>query len=223
MGKQVTILTGFRSIKLPGTITAIASAADQLVASVGQRSYTSGDVVTLTDAEYAALDTATLRALSAPTTVAQPARPAVRTAIAGSPGSFSSGQVVPATFSDLVPWRLDTSGNRVALTSPVTASPATAWTAGQYVLLADGSAATWNGTAWIVQVNATAGIPGGFSTGLLGGSAAPVPANLAALTANMVTAVPATAWTTGQYVSLKDGSKASWVGATPAWVAGAAP
>jgi hypothetical protein len=30
----------------------------------------------------------------------------------------------------------------------VTASPATAWTTGQYVLLGDGSQANWNGTAW---------------------------------------------------------------------------
>jgi hypothetical protein len=39
--------------------------------------------------------------------------------------------------------------NFAALTG-VTASPATAWTTGQRIVLADGSLAHWNGTAWVV-------------------------------------------------------------------------
>jgi hypothetical protein len=38
--------------------------------------------------------------------------------------------------------------NFAALTT-VTASPATNWTAGQFIQLADGSRANWNGTAWV--------------------------------------------------------------------------
>lgn len=36
--------------------------------------------------------------------------------------------------------------------SGVTASPATAWTAGQYVALRDGSTAHWSGTAWVAGI-----------------------------------------------------------------------
>jgi hypothetical protein len=34
----------------------------------------------------------------------------------------------------------------------VTASPATTWTAGQHVVLGDGTRAYWNGTAWTAGV-----------------------------------------------------------------------
>ncbi|MEU5433821.1 hypothetical protein AB0G73_10630 [Streptomyces sp. NPDC020719] len=55
-------------------------------------------------------------------------------ATAGTPGSFTpSGASVPA--------------NLAALAS-VTANPSSAWTAGKYVQLGDGSNAFWNGTAW---------------------------------------------------------------------------
>jgi hypothetical protein len=37
-----------------------------------------------------------------------------------------------------------------AALSTVTASPATNWTAGQFIQLGDGSKAYWNGTAWVV-------------------------------------------------------------------------
>jgi hypothetical protein len=36
----------------------------------------------------------------------------------------------------------------------VTASPATNWTSGQYVLLRDGSTANWNGTTWVAGIHA---------------------------------------------------------------------
>lgn len=61
--------------------------------------------------------------------------------------------------------------------------------------------------------SATAGIPGTFAP-----SGSWLPANLAALSG--VTASPSTAWTTGQYVLLGDGSKAHWT--SSAWAANAA-
>ena len=55
-------------------------------------------------------------------------------ATAGTPGSFTpAGAQVPA--------------NRAALTG-LTASPATLWTVGQYVVTADTQHSHWNGTAW---------------------------------------------------------------------------
>jgi hypothetical protein len=62
---------------------------------------------------------------------------------------------------------------------------------------------------------ATAGSPGSFTPANSYG-----PEDLAALQASAVTASPATAWTSGQYVTLGDGSLASWSGT--AWEAGAA-
>jgi hypothetical protein len=56
-------------------------------------------------------------------------------ATAGTPGSFTpSGSVPPA--------------NLAALAS-VTASPNTAWTTGQSVVLGDASSAHWDGSAWV--------------------------------------------------------------------------
>jgi hypothetical protein len=62
---------------------------------------------------------------------------------------------------------------------------------------------------------ATAGIPGAFTP-----AGAVRPFDLAALQDAEVTASPATAWTTGQYVFLGDGSRASWDG--DSWAAGPA-
>lgn len=61
---------------------------------------------------------------------------------------------------------------------------------------------------------ATAGTPGTWTP-----SGSTPPANLAALTgaSPAIAATPSTAWTTGQYVSLGDASKAHWSGS--AWVA----
>lgn len=56
------------------------------------------------------------------------------TATAGTPGTFTpTGSNRPETLADM---------------DSVTASPTTAWTTGQSVLLQDGSYAYWNGTAW---------------------------------------------------------------------------
>ena len=63
---------------------------------------------------------------------------------------------------------------------------------------------------------ATAGAPGLFTPANSDG-----PDNLAALQAGGVTASPATAWTTGQYIELDDGTHAYWDG--DSWEAGEAP
>jgi hypothetical protein len=57
-------------------------------------------------------------------------------ATAGTPGSFTpGGAMAPGNFAAL---------------SSVVASPTTAWTTGQHVILGDLSHAFWNGTAWMV-------------------------------------------------------------------------
>jgi hypothetical protein len=65
-----------------------------------------------------------------------------------------------------------------------------------------------------VATGATAGAPGTFTP-----DGSLVPANLAAM-ANVI-ATPTTAWTTGQYVTLGDATKAYWDG--DSWAAGQAP
>jgi hypothetical protein len=63
---------------------------------------------------------------------------------------------------------------------------------------------------------ATAGIPGTYTPAGSDG-----PDSLAALQAGGITASPATAWTTGQYIGLDDGTHAYWDG--DSWEAGEAP
>jgi hypothetical protein len=89
-------------------------------------------------------------------------------ASAGSPGTFN-------------PYRCAVPANLAAMPG-VVANPTTAWLAGQYVDLVDGSDAQWNGTAWIAGgelptlatvAPAAGGIAGGTAvtlggTGLLG-------------------------------------------------------
>jgi len=73
----------------------------------------------------------------------------------------------------------------------------------------------WTRTSAVAATGATGvGSPGGFTP-----PGAMAPANLAGMTG--VTASPATAWTTGQFVRLGDGSNAYW--SSTAWVAGIAP
>ncbi|RPF45742.1 hypothetical protein EDD96_2306 [Streptomyces sp. Ag109_G2-6] len=56
-------------------------------------------------------------------------------ASAGTPGSFTpDGAATPANLAGM---------------SSVIATPTTAWTTGQHVILGDGSKAYWNGTAWV--------------------------------------------------------------------------
>jgi hypothetical protein len=69
----------------------------------------------------------------------------------------------------------------------------------------------------VEATGATAGIPATLTP-----SNSYPPADFAALLADPLTATPGTAWTTGQYVELGDGSHAHWDGSAP-WVAGDAP
>ncbi|MFJ3775225.1 hypothetical protein ACIPX0_26365 [Streptomyces sp. NPDC090075] len=56
-------------------------------------------------------------------------------ASSGTPGTFTpSGSVAPTNLAAL---------------ADVIATPSSAWTTGQYVLLGDGSKAYWNGTSWV--------------------------------------------------------------------------
>jgi hypothetical protein len=123
----------------------------------------------------------------------------------------------PATFTPVDATRPASLG---ALTDLGALGNTTAWATGQYVVLADGSESFWDGNSWefgrkpgtvITATSATAGDPGHY---LPAGAANP--ANLAAL--STVTAVPTTAWTSGQFVNVADGTKANWTGS--AWAAG---
>jgi hypothetical protein len=67
--------------------------------------------------------------------IPNPSQPTATGAVAGTPGTYTpSGASAPANL---------------AATSTVTASPTTAWTTGQYVVLGDTSHAHWNATAWV--------------------------------------------------------------------------
>jgi hypothetical protein len=73
----------------------------------------------------------------------EPGKAAATGATAGSPGSFTPvGSEIPEDASEM---------------AGVVASPATAWTAGQHVILGGGATMYWNGTAW------TAGVAGAVS------------------------------------------------------------
>jgi hypothetical protein len=63
--------------------------------------------------------------------------PVAAGATAGTPGTYTpAGAAVPA--------------NRAALIStPIVASPATAWTTGQHIITADTQHSHWSGTAWV--------------------------------------------------------------------------
>lgn len=83
----------------------------------------------------------------------------------------------------------------------------------QEVFKAPPAASCGAGPLGTLATGATAGTPGNFTP-----TNSYAPANLAGMTGE--TATPSTAWTTGQYVTLYDGSKAHWSGT--AWVAGPA-
>jgi hypothetical protein len=128
---------------------------------------------------------------------------------------------IPAT---LIPANATRPANLTALIALGALGNTTAWSVGQFLGLADGSRAYWNGTAWVAgatpapvvtATGATAGTPGAFTP-----NGATPPATLAALQSGGVTASPTTAWTTGQRVVLGNGTLAYWTGS--AWAAGAA-
>jgi len=65
--------------------------------------------------------------------------PLAQGATAGEPGTFTpAGFRAPASLTELQ-----------NATPAIVASPTTAWTATQYVVLGDASQASWNGTAWV--------------------------------------------------------------------------
>ena len=127
---------------------------------------------------------------------------------------------IPGTFQ---PANASTPADLAALQALGPLGQTTAWTVGQYVLLGDGTQAHWDGDSWEAGATpapaqpataANAGTPGSFSpTGSL------TPQNLAAMSS--VTAIPTTAWLTGQHVILGDATHAYW-NAT-AWTTGNAP
>lgn len=66
-----------------------------------------------------------------------PSGPVATGAVAGVPGTYTpTGAYPPADFAALV-------------AGTVVASPTTAWTTGQYIVLGDASHAHWSGTAWV--------------------------------------------------------------------------
>jgi hypothetical protein len=66
-----------------------------------------------------------------------------------APGQVTATGAGPGTgIGTFTPAGATPPANLAALAG-VTATPATAWTAGQYVLLADGSKAHWTGSAWV--------------------------------------------------------------------------
>lgn len=100
-----------------------------------------GDPGPLTDPLTSTQHQYTVRTLVAPPDVTDglvplddPDEAAATTATAGTPGTFNG--VRPADFAALE-------------ASSITASPATAWTAGQRVVLGDGSEAHWDATDWV--------------------------------------------------------------------------
>lgn len=100
---------------------------------------TPGPLLTALDAKDHLHVQYTTVAPPSPGCVALPSGPAATGATAGIPGAFTpASSYPPEDFTDL------TNGSPT-----VVASPATAWTTGQYVTLSDGSKAHWNGTAWI--------------------------------------------------------------------------
>jgi hypothetical protein len=89
---------------------------------------------------------------SYPPDVLNPPEPPVPAtgATAGTPGTWTpAGSTPPASVADL----------QAGVPNAVTASPATAWTTGQYVQTATPLAAGrafWNGTAWVAGTAAVA-------------------------------------------------------------------
>jgi len=133
-------------------------------------------------------------------------------ATAGIPGSWTpAGCEVPANLA-------------AVQAAGIVATPATAWTAGQYVqtkLVGAPGRCWWNGSAWAggaapappAATGATAGTPGTWTP-----AGAAAPANAAALTDQAVVATPTTAWTTGQHMVLGDNQHCHWDGSI--WVTG---
>lgn len=82
------------------------------------------------------------------TTIAPPAAGCTCVASGPEPTGATAGTPGVWTPTDSYP-RMDLAD---LVANPVTASPNTAWTAGQYIVLQDDSYAHWNGTAWVAGI-----------------------------------------------------------------------
>lgn len=69
---------------------------------------------------------------------------------ASGPKSTGATQGAPATLTPADSYPPADFATLTGGTHNVTATPGTAWTTGNYLLLGDGSRARWNGTAWVV-------------------------------------------------------------------------
>lgn len=78
------------------------------------------------------------------TTVAPPA-PSCGASELGVPATGATA----GTPADLTPANSYPPEDLADAQTGFTATPGTAWTAGQYVVLADGTEAHWDGTAWV--------------------------------------------------------------------------
>jgi hypothetical protein len=136
---------------------------------------------------------------------------------AGSPGSFGGpGTSAPTTPANLAALKADAEIGTVGY------APHAAWTAGQYVVLGDGSRAYWNGSDWVAadMTGVNAGSPGAFTPAWVA-----LPANITALRADPVVGTAAktgnASWTVGQYVVLANAAEVHWDGT--AWTTGRKP
>jgi hypothetical protein len=133
-GSRVTVFIGqlIHETVASGTIAAntdIVSAAGGLMQARGAATVRHG--FSLTSAVNGGLVRWMETVLTVPASAPVPATGAT----AGTPGTFTpGGSATPANLAAL---------------STVTASPTTAWTTGQRVVLGDASSAYWNGTTWV--------------------------------------------------------------------------
>ena len=112
-------------IEVNGIISSLPTI--QIGAQVGQLSTVSGAVFPLQ---------------GRPTITKAAKAPAITGVTAGSPGAFTpSGSIAPANLTTL---KAD-----AVVGDSGTAKPVGAWTTGQYVVLADGSNAHWDGAKWV--------------------------------------------------------------------------
>jgi hypothetical protein len=80
-------------------------------------------------------------------TTIEPPEPACEI-VASGPKSTGATAGIPATLTPADSYPPPTFAS-LTTTHTLTATPATAWTTGQHVVLGDGSHAFWNGTAWV--------------------------------------------------------------------------
>jgi hypothetical protein len=128
----VSIIAGDPATFTPSNATRPADLAElQSFGALGQTAaWEGGQYVLLRDGSTAHWDGAAWVEGAAPAEVIEPTG-----ATAGSPGTFTpAGATPPADLADM---------------AGIVASPTTAWTTGQRVVLGDATTAHWNGTTWV--------------------------------------------------------------------------